>query len=95
MLTALKHFMTLNPNIDEIIQTFCTPGHSSIQEVDNVHSHIEKALNLSEIYDPESFSRILSKVRPNVSKLLQWKQQDFLNFQKVRVLDSQIFHLQK
>lgn len=44
MLTALKHFMTLNPNVEEIVQKFCTPGHSSIQEVDNVHSHIEKAL---------------------------------------------------
>lgn len=50
MVSALKKIMTKFPNNEEIEQKLCTPGHSSIQEVDNVHSFIEKALNLSELF---------------------------------------------
>ena len=50
MVSPLKKIMTKFPNIEEIEQKLCTSGHSSIQEVDNVHSHIEKALNLSELF---------------------------------------------
>lgn len=50
MVSALKKIMTKFPNNEEIEHKLCTPGHSSIQEVDNVHSHIEKALNLSELF---------------------------------------------
>ena len=41
----------------------CAPGHSSIQELDSVHSHIEKSLNLGEIFSSFSFVRVLSKVK--------------------------------
>ena len=41
---ALKNIMEVNTCIKQIEQKFCTPGHSAIQEVDNIHSHIEKIL---------------------------------------------------
>ncbi|ESO92470.1 hypothetical protein LOTGIDRAFT_175701 [Lottia gigantea] len=62
---------------------FGTPGHSSIQEVDNVHSHIEKALGVAEIYSPISLVRVLLKVRPKHMKVIQMKKSQFFDFQKV------------
>lgn len=54
MTLALKKFIEEHPRIKQIEQKFCTPGHSSIQRVDNIHSHIEKMLKISEIYSPVS-----------------------------------------
>jgi hypothetical protein len=34
-----------------------------LQEVDNIHSHIEKAMSLSEIFSPVSLIRVLTNVR--------------------------------
>lgn len=82
MVSALKKLWPNFQTLKKIEQKLCTPGHSSIQEVDNVHSHTEKALNLSEIFSPVSFVRVLSKVRPKSSKVLEVKQENFLNFQK-------------
>ena len=64
MCTALHHFLQHTPSALKIIEhKFCAPGHSSIQELDSVHSHIEKSLNLSEIFSSFSFVRVLSKVK--------------------------------
>ncbi|CAC5356571.1 unnamed protein product [Mytilus coruscus] len=52
------------------------------QEVDNVHSHIEKALHLNEIYSPVSCMRVLTNVRKRSMKVIQMKESDFMNFQK-------------
>ena len=41
-MSMLREFIVKNPNIDVLQQKFCEPGHSSIQEIDNVHSQIEK-----------------------------------------------------
>ncbi|CAC5386628.1 unnamed protein product [Mytilus coruscus] len=50
VVTALQHFMRSDTSysLKSVEHKFSEPGHSSIQEVDCVHSHIEKALNLSE-----------------------------------------------
>ncbi|CAG2189296.1 unnamed protein product [Mytilus edulis] len=64
-----------------IEQKFCEPGHSSIQEVDSVHSQIEKALSVSEIYSPVSLLRVLTKVRKKSMKIIELQPGDFLNFQ--------------
>ena len=81
MMTALKHFMQNHPILKTIEQKFSEPGHSQIQEVDCVHSHIEKALNLSEIFSPVSLLRIVSKVRPKNMKVIQLQPDYFYNFQ--------------
>ncbi|CAH0558614.1 unnamed protein product [Brassicogethes aeneus] len=62
MTVALKKFLQENPNILQITQKFCEPGHSSIQEVDNVHSQIEKKLANMKIYSPLGLLRALKEV---------------------------------
>ena len=81
MVTDLKHIIQTT-SINVIEQKFSEAGHSCIQEVDNVHSHIDKALDLSEIFSPVSLLRVLLKVRPKHMKIIQLKQKYFLNFQK-------------
>lgn len=44
MTSALKWFLSCHPELVSIEQKICTPGHSNIQEVDNIHSHIEKKI---------------------------------------------------
>ena len=44
MTFALKCFLERHKSISFIEQKICTPGHSYIQEVDTIHSHIEIAL---------------------------------------------------
>ena len=61
---ALQDFIRYHSQIECIEQKFCEPGHSSIQEVDNIHSHIEKALNESDIYSSLSLMTVLTKVMP-------------------------------
>ena len=46
MSIALCEFLIRYPKIRVIEQKFCESGHSSIQEVDNMHSKIDRALAL-------------------------------------------------
>jgi hypothetical protein len=41
-------------NLKVVTLKFAAPGHSSVQEVDNMHSFIEKILKNSEFYSIES-----------------------------------------
>lgn len=70
-------------NITEITQKFSEPGHGNVQEVDSVHSLIERNLRHQEIYSPLSLLRGLLKIKSNVLKLffLQMQDADFLSFQ--------------
>ena len=52
MPAALREFLIDHPNIEIIEQKYCEPGHSSIQECDNIHSQIEKSLHSAEIFSP-------------------------------------------
>lgn len=79
--TALKHFMREYTMVKIIEQKFCEPGHSSIQEVDNIHSNIEKSCSPSEIYSPVGLMRVLKTV--NKLRLVQMKPADFKDFQEV------------
>lgn len=70
-----------NPTISELIQKFCTPGHSSIQELDNIHSHIEKRLRTCEVYSPISLFRNLKTVRwKNLMRVIQLQKHNFFDF---------------
>jgi hypothetical protein len=44
MTLALLKFLSEHPGILQIVQKFGTPGHSAVQEVDNIHSQIEKRI---------------------------------------------------
>ena len=74
-----KYFLTQHPEVESIQQKFCESGHSSIQEIDNMHSRIEKACGPSEIYSPLSLMRILKTV--NKLQMFQMRGEDFKNFQ--------------
>jgi len=79
---ALQNFLHAHGTVECIEQKFCEPGHSSIQEVDNIHSHIEKVLSVTDIYSPLSLMRALLKVTPNRPlNLRQLKDSDFADYQ--------------
>jgi hypothetical protein len=44
MTTAVKLFIEKHPTINTVTQKFCEPGHSELQEINNVHSQLEKTM---------------------------------------------------
>lgn len=81
---ALKKFMKEFPQIKEIIHKFSEPWHSQIQEVDNLHSQIEKRLKGIYIFSPLTLARLIPTV--NQKKPFRvfhmQQQQQFKEFQK-------------
>ena len=69
--------------VKEIEHKYCTPGHSSIQEVDNIHSQTESAWGPAEIYSLISLMRILKTC--NKLKVIQMKPDDFKSYQEISV----------
>lgn len=69
-------------HITSITQKYSEPGHGNVQEVDSVHSLIEKNLRHQEIYSPLSLVRALLKIKSNSLKLsfMQMEDTDFLTF---------------
>ena len=59
---AVSQFLNDSPGIEKVTMKYCLPGHSSIQEVDNVHSHIDRVLGLNEIWSIVSFLKLLPQV---------------------------------
>jgi len=81
MSTALMLFMQNHPSVRVITQKFSEPGHSEIQEIDNIHSQIEKVLQTSEVYSPLGLVRILCKTpRHKPLKLSQAKKDDIKDY---------------
>ena len=81
MAFAMAEYLTRNTKIHQITMKYSTPGHSAVQEVDNMHSQIEKAMALSEFYSPVSFLRLLLKVnRNNPYRVIQMRESDFFDF---------------
>lgn len=84
MTTAIKLFMHDHPSVKTITQKFCEPGHSEVQEVDNLHSQIETALGNGEIYSPLGLVRILKRCPRNKPlKLQQLRKEDMKDFQSI------------
>ena len=77
MTFALKYFLDKSTTLQQIEQKFGQPGHSSIHEVDNIHSHIEKTMSLSEIFIPVSLIRVLTNVRKGSMRIIQLRPQHF------------------
>src|SRR6218665_3243189 len=77
MSTAIGHFLQNHPTLTSVTQKFCEPGHSEVQEVDNLHSQLEKVMRVSEVYSPVGLVRILSRTPRNKPlKQIQLKLQD-------------------
>lgn len=82
MSTALLQFMFENKNIKSIIQKFSEPGHSQIQEIDAVHSSIDRHLKNKEIHSPLDLIRKIKQINYSKVKLvvLQMMKPDFKMF---------------
>ena len=79
--TAIKLLFKNHPNIVSIEHKYCEPGHSTIQEVDNLHSQIEAVCRHSEIYSPVGLLQMLKKGhRSKPLKIIQMRSQDFKDF---------------
>ncbi|CAH2100965.1 unnamed protein product [Euphydryas editha] len=73
---ALRQLIDKFSTLEQITSKFSTPGHSCIQEIDNVHSCIDRVLLKAEYYSPVSLMRLLlqeansaKKVRDNPCKV--------------------------
>ena len=76
--TAVNVFLKNHPQVLTIEHKFCEPGHSTIQEVDNMHSQIEQVCGNSEIYSlVELLRRVKMVHRRKPLKLIQLRSQDF------------------
>ena len=81
MSLAILKFMEKHAHVVSIEQKYCEAGHSSIQEVDNLHSQIEKKLGLSEIYSPLSLVRLLMHVNDlNPFNVIQLRQEHIADY---------------
>lgn len=78
---AIAQVLQKNENLQKITMKFSVPGHSCIQEVDSVHSAIERSLRKSEYFSPVSLLRVLLKANSKKPyTILQMKPQDFFEF---------------
>lgn len=78
---AIAYFLKINLSIQSITMKFSTPGHSCVQEIDAVHSCIDRVLDKVEYFSPLSLLRILLKVnyvRPY--KIIQMRSEDFKDY---------------
>lgn len=67
--SALLRVMYERHNIKTIIQKFSEPGHSQIQEIDAVHSTIDRFLKLKQIHSPLHLISYLENYRSKKVKL--------------------------
>lgn len=85
MSTALAEFLqnTNSRNLESIEQKFSEPGHGNVQEVDTVHSVIERHIRHREIYSPITLIRTL-RALPSSFKtkltLVQMMKDDFFDY---------------
>lgn len=80
---AMADFIKHHANLKKITMKFSTPGHSCVQEIDSVHSCIEKVLSKCEYFSPLSLIRLLLQVnRQTPYKIIQMQSSDFKNFQE-------------
>lgn len=78
---AIQNFLKTHSNVNSITMKFSVPGHSCIQEIDNIHSQIEKAFRKIEFYSPLGILRALKTInRKKPFQILQMVPEDFKNF---------------
>ena len=82
--TAIMLLLMKSKQLTVITQKFCEARHSQIQEVDNLHSQLEKALQCSEVYSPVGLVRLLKGVpRRKPIKLVQLKEGSIYDYHTV------------
>ena len=74
-----------NPHLTKINMLYSTPGHGCVQEVDNIHSQIEKSFSKLVFYSPVSLVRLLTTFHKDFN-ITQLKTLDILNIAECSVL---------
>ena len=83
MSTAVMYFLKTHPQIQSVEMKYSLPGHSAVQEVDQVHSALEKSFAIAEFYSPLSLVNVILKTnRHNPYKVIQMRDFHFLDFKK-------------
>lgn len=77
---ALQLFLSTSDTVCQITQRFSEPGHSSIQDVDSLHSCIERGLKGIEVHSPITLVRMLKGIKVNGQNM------------NVRILDVKEFY---
>ena len=64
--TAILNFLEKNPGIENVEMNYSFPGHSDVQDADQVHSALEKSFSISEFSSPGPLSllNVILKVNP-------------------------------
>ncbi|GBM10216.1 hypothetical protein AVEN_177485-1 [Araneus ventricosus] len=79
---SVLHFLKDNPQVKSISTKNSISGHSYVQEVDSVHSNIEKAMNKTDFYSPIGLITILKQVNPrHPYRVIEMRPDDYKNFQ--------------
>ena len=79
---AILKFLSQVETINTITMRYSVSGHSSVEEVDNMHKQIEDRMQVAEFYSPISFLRILLKVNRNQPyHIIQMRNEDFMDYQ--------------
>ena len=82
MSLALKKFLEENPTVKSITQKYSEKGHSCVQEVDAIHSCIEKALSPCEVFSPLGLVKVLTNLRRKGKVVvIQMRKEDFFDYQ--------------
>ena len=67
--------------LNSITMKYSVPDHSCVQEVDIMHSNIERAMHVAEFYSPASFLRVLLNChRQRPYKIMQMQKGNFKTF---------------
>ena len=84
MATAITNFLRRSPSVKTVTIKYLVPGHSQVQEVDNMRSNIERVCAVSEFISPISFMRLTKSVhRQQPYKILLLSTTDFWNYHVV------------
>ena len=80
---AIQDVLRKFPRLEQVVMKYCEPGHSSIQEVDAVHSTIERGLKHLDLFSPlDLVTKLLKVKRIHPFNVLQMTQSKFFDFQK-------------
>lgn len=84
---AVLDFMRDKSNISSMVMKYSLPGHSCVQEIDNIHSQIKKAFRTNYFYSPIGLVRLLKQVNVhNPYRIIQMKPKDFKDYGSVAKL---------
>ena len=79
---AVSEFLSRHPTVETVTMKYCTPGHSAIQEIDNIHSVLERAMSVAEFYSPVAVIRIMLKAsRKRPYTVIQMRRSQFKDYQ--------------